>query len=90
MDIKTPTLTDTIVSNKGRYYGAVDGTRTRTVSLPGDFKSPVSTDSTTTAARVDFNTFSPHRQVRTDPDSGYRGPGNFPGTSPAPAAASPS
>ena len=24
MDIKTPTLTDTIVSNKGRYYGAAD------------------------------------------------------------------
>ena len=30
--------------------GAADGTRTRTVSLPGDFKSPVSTDSTTAAA----------------------------------------
>ena len=30
-------------------YGAADGTRTRTVSLPGDFKSPVSTDSTTAA-----------------------------------------
>ena len=29
--------------------GAADGTRTRTVSLPGDFKSPVSTDSTTAA-----------------------------------------
>ena len=30
-------------------FGAADGTRTRTVSLPGDFKSPVSTDSTTAA-----------------------------------------
>ena len=33
-----------------RFFGAADGTRTRTVSLPGDFKSPVSTDSTTAAA----------------------------------------
>ena len=32
-----------------RIIGAADGTRTRTVSLPGDFKSPVSTDSTTAA-----------------------------------------
>ena len=32
------------------FYGAADGTRTRTVSLPGDFKSPVSTDSTTAAS----------------------------------------
>ena len=32
--------------------GAADGTRTRTVSLPGDFKSPVSTDSTTAAAWI--------------------------------------
>ena len=31
------------------FFGAADGTRTRTVSLPGDFKSPVSTDSTTAA-----------------------------------------
>ena len=30
-------------------FGAADGTRTRTVSPPGDFKSPVSTDSTTAA-----------------------------------------
>ena len=32
------------------FSGAADGTRPRTVSLPGDFKSPVSTDSTTAAA----------------------------------------
>ena len=30
-DIKIPTLADTIVSNKGRYYGA--GNRTRTCTL---------------------------------------------------------
>ena len=30
-------------------FGAADGTRTRTVSLPRDFKSPVSTDFTTAA-----------------------------------------
>ena len=51
-DRKISTLGDTIVSNKGRDYGAADGTRTRTVSLPGDFKSPVSTDSTTAATSV--------------------------------------
>ena len=33
----------------GCFFHAADGTRTRTVSLPGDFKSPVSTDSTTAA-----------------------------------------
>ena len=32
------------------YCGAGDRTRTGTVSLPGDFKSPVSTNSTTPAA----------------------------------------
>ena len=32
------------------YFGAGDRTRTGTVSLPGDFKSPVSTNSTTPAA----------------------------------------
>ena len=44
------------------FYGAADGTRTRTVSLPGDFKSPVSTDSTTAACgceRLDSNQRSP-------------------------------
>lgn len=46
-----------------RIFGAVDGTRTRTVSLPGDFKSPVSTDSTTTAAKRYDTTFFIHRQV---------------------------
>ena len=39
-----------IVETTERINGAADGTRTRTVSLPGDFKSPVSTDSTTAAA----------------------------------------
>ena len=43
-------------------FGAVDGTRTRTVSLPGDFKSPVSTDSTTTAAKRYDITIFPTRQ----------------------------
>lgn len=42
--------TDLDESNVIRIDGAADGTRTRTVSLPGDFKSPVSTDSTTAAA----------------------------------------
>ena len=32
------------------FCGAGDRTRTGTVSLPGDFKSPVSTNSTTPAA----------------------------------------
>ena len=36
------------------FVGAADGTRTRTVSLPGDFKSPVSTDSTTAANITDI------------------------------------
>ena len=30
MDIKIPTLADTIASNKGRHYGAGGGTRTHT------------------------------------------------------------
>ena len=38
MDIKIPTLADTIVSNKGRYYGAGGGTRTHTMSPPTDFE----------------------------------------------------
>ena len=42
--------------------GAADGTRTRTVSLPGDFKSPVSTDSTTAAAGVYDTIFLFYRQ----------------------------
>ena len=46
------------------FYGAADGTRTRTVSLPGDFKSPVSTDSTTAAAKMYDITLSFYRQVR--------------------------
>ena len=45
-----------------RFFGAADGTRTRTVSLPGDFKSPVSTDSTTTAAKRYDITIFPTRQ----------------------------
>ena len=28
MDIKIPTLADTIVSNKGRYFGTAEGIRT--------------------------------------------------------------
>ena len=36
-----------IPKGNASFFGAADGTRTRTVSLPGDFKSPVSTDSTT-------------------------------------------
>ena len=44
--------------------GAADGTRTRTVSLPGDFKSPVSTDSTTAAATRYNNIFLDYRQGR--------------------------
>ena len=44
----TPVLIQ-CVSKRVSSYGAADGTRTRTVSLPGDFKSPVSTDSTTAA-----------------------------------------
>ena len=44
-------------------FGAADGTRTRTVSLPGDFKSPVSTDSTTTAGFAYLSTLFPGRQA---------------------------
>ncbi len=43
-------------------FGAADGTRTRTVSLPGDFKSPVSTDSTTAAFHY-HSIISPDRQA---------------------------
>lgn len=43
MDIKIPTLADTIVSNKGRYYGAGDRTRTGTLSPAVDFESTTST-----------------------------------------------
>ena len=43
MDIKIPTLADTIVSNKGRYFGAGGGTRTHTMSPPTDFESVTST-----------------------------------------------
>ena len=50
MDIKIPTLADTIVSNKGRYFGAGDRTRTGTPSLAADFESATST-------------ISSHRQV---------------------------
>ena len=71
-------------------FGAADGTRTRTVSLPGDFKSPVSTDSTTAAA-IDYdNTIFKFRQVTADPDSGHRHPDSNPGTSSAPAGPWPS
>ena len=66
-------------------FGAADGTRTRTVSLPGDFKSPVSTDSTTAAA-IDYdNTIFKFRQVTAGPDSAHRHPGSNPETSSAPA-----
>ena len=44
------------------FSGAADGTRTRTVSLPGDFKSPVSTDSTTAAAKTYDTIFLFYRQ----------------------------
>ena len=51
-------------------HGAADGTRTRTVLLPGDFKSPVSTDSTTAAAMWHHTTFARNRQVTIGRDSG--------------------
>ena len=44
------------------FFGAADGSRTRTVSLPGDFKSPVSTDSTTATRPLYFSTGKPLRQ----------------------------
>ena len=47
--IKIPTLADTIVSNKGRYYGAGDRTRTGTLSPAVDFESTTSTNSITPA-----------------------------------------
>ena len=72
------------------FFGAADGTRTRTVSLPGDFKSPVSTDSTTAAAKGHFSTILNCRQVTAGPDSGQMHPGSNPGTSPVPASAMPS
>ena len=43
VQIKLPTLADTIVSNKGRYYGAGDRTRTGTLSPAVDFESTTST-----------------------------------------------
>ena len=49
MDIKIPTLADTIVSNKGRYYGAGGRTRTGTMSPSVDFESTTSTNSITPA-----------------------------------------
>ena len=49
MDIKIPTLADTIVSNKGRYFGAGDRTRTGTLSPAVDFESTTSTNSITPA-----------------------------------------
>ena len=63
MGIKTPTLADTIVSNKGRYYGAGDRTRTGTSVTSRDFKSLVSTYSTTPAAGRYGIIFFPLRQV---------------------------
>ena len=57
-DIKIPTLADTIVSNKDRYYGAGDRTRTGTLSLAVDFESTTSTNSITPAAtRVLYTMF---------------------------------
>ena len=47
--IKIPTLADTIVSNKGRYYGAGGRTRTGTMSPSVDFESTTSTNSITPA-----------------------------------------
>ena len=38
-----------LIENYRSFFGAGDRTRTGTVLLPGDFKSPVSTDSTTPA-----------------------------------------
>ena len=55
-------------------FGAADGTRTRTVSLPGDFKSPVSTDSTTAAAGVYDSTFLFYRQGCFRPAAGGKTP----------------
>ena len=52
MDIKIPTLADTNVSNKGRYYGAGGRTRTDMVSLPLDFESSASANFTTPANGV--------------------------------------
>ena len=49
MNIKIPTLADTIVSNKGRYFGAGDRTRTGTLSPAVDFESTTSTNSITPA-----------------------------------------
>ena len=49
MDIKIPTLANTIVSNKGRYFGAADRTRTGTLSPAVDFESTTSTNSITPA-----------------------------------------
>ena len=43
MNIKIPTRADTIVSNKGRYYGAGGRTRTGTLSPAVDFESTTST-----------------------------------------------
>ncbi len=48
-NIKIPTLADTIVSNKGRYYGAGGRTRTGTLSPAVDFESTTSTNSITPA-----------------------------------------
>ena len=49
MHIKIPTLADTIVSNKGRYFGAGGRTRTGTLSPAVDFESTTSTNSITPA-----------------------------------------
>ena len=56
------------------FFGAADGTRTRTVSLPGDFKSPVATDSTTAAAEVYDSTFLFYRQGCFHPAAGGKTP----------------
>ena len=57
------------VDKRDFFVGAADGTRTRTVSLPGDFKSPVSTDSTT-AALITHIIYHRQRKV----SSGWRDP----------------
>ena len=41
MGIKTPTLADTIVSNKGRYYGAGDRTRFAFLPFGAEIKVPL-------------------------------------------------
>ena len=59
MGIKIPTVEDTIVSNKGRYYGADDRTRTCTL-LALEPKSNESTKSTTSAYLISYTQTAAH------------------------------